>query len=139
MRFMQTARITLLVAALACVSAMPPVSAQAPRASATGIVTAPADAATLARWLSDAFALLQRGEHAAARDAYTRALALAPAHAAAHYYLARALDGLGQGEAARAEYAEAARLGPDTEEGRIAREVLADIAEDRASLVDGCW
>lgn len=136
---MQTARIILLVAALACACAVPPVSAQVSRVGAAGTAGAPADAAMLARWLADAFAFLQRGEHAAARDTYTRALALAPAHAAAHYYLARALDGLGQGAAARAEYAEAARLGPDTEEGRIAREVLADIAEDRASLVDGCW
>ena len=90
-------------------------------------------------WFSEAFALLQKGEYAGASAAYRRGLEVDPRNVAAHYYFGRALDGMGNTVEARSHYEMAAKLGPATPEGEIAKNVLADIDEDRQAKVDPCW
>lgn len=88
---------------------------------------------------ADGFTLLQKGEYLGASDAYKRGLETDPGNVAARYYFGRALDGLGNATAARSQYELAAQLGPATPEGEIAKNVLADIDEDRQAKVDPCW
>jgi tetratricopeptide (TPR) repeat protein len=109
---------------------------EARRLSAAASAEAKANAS---RQFAEAFTLLQKNAYQAASEAYKSGLAADPAHVAARYYYGRSLDGLGDAVGARAQYEFAARLAPESPEGAIAKGILLEIDEDRASQVDGCW
>jgi Tfp pilus assembly protein PilF len=63
-------------------------------------------------WTALGSARLEHGEAVAALDAFRRAVAIRPTYAAAHFQMGRALEKLGDPEAADGAYARARQLNP---------------------------
>ena len=68
----------------------------------------------------EAWRLAGAGNHRAAVEKYQAGIALLPDSSAARYHLAKSLEAVGRDGEAILEYCRAARLAPDTEEGKQA-------------------